>query len=126
MVEARAIARYVRCSPRKLRLVVDLIRGKSAAEALALLRLSPKRAARSVEKVLRSALANLSAKLDNIGVDPAEVVITKAYVDPGPMFKRILPAPMGRAYWIRRRTGHVTLVVQTQREQVESATTGRR
>ncbi|MCS7176015.1 MAG: 50S ribosomal protein L22 [Candidatus Kapabacteria bacterium] len=111
-MEARAVARYLRCSPRKMRLVVDMIRYKTAAEALSLLRLSPKRAARYAEKVLRSALANLAAQQDNVSIDPADVVITRAYVDPGPMFKRILPAPMGRAYWIRRRTNHLTLVVK--------------
>ncbi len=115
-MEARAIARYVRCSPRKMRLVIDMIRYKTAAEALALLRLSPKRAARYAEKVLRSALANLANKQDNVPVDPARVVITQAFVNPGPMFKRILPAPMGRAYWIRRRTNHVTIVVQTKED----------
>jgi large subunit ribosomal protein L22 len=99
-----------------MRLVIDMIRGKTAAEALALLRLSPKRAARYAEKVLRSALANLSYKQDNVPVDPARVVITSAFVDPGPMFKRILPAPMGRAYWIRRRTNHVTIVVKTEED----------
>lgn len=112
-MEARATARYLRCSPRKMRLVVDMIRSKTAAEALALLRLSPKRAARYAEKVLRSALANLAHRRDDVPVDPAQVVITQTFVDPGPMFKRILPAPMGRAYWIRRRTNHLTIVVQT-------------
>lgn len=115
-MEARAIARYVRCSPRKMRLVIDMIRSKTAAEALALLRLSPKRAARYAEKVLRSALANLAHKHDNVAIDPAQVVITQAFVDPGPMFKRILPAPMGRAYWIRRRTHHLTIVVATKED----------
>jgi len=97
-----------------MRLVIDMIRYKTAAEALALLRLSPKRAARYAEKVLRSALANLANKQDNVAIDPGQVVITHASVDPGPMFKRILPAPMGRAYWIRRRTNHVTIVVATK------------
>ncbi|MCS7169468.1 MAG: 50S ribosomal protein L22 [Candidatus Kapabacteria bacterium] len=113
-MEAHAIGRYIRCSPRKMRLVIDLIRYKTAAEALALLRLSPKRAARYAEKVLRSALSNLASKQDNVSIDPATIIITRAHVDPGPMFKRILPAPMGRAYWIRRRTNHVTIVVRAQ------------
>ncbi len=115
-MEARAIARYLRCSPRKMRLVVDIIRYKTAAEALALLRLSPKRAARYAEKVLRSALANLAHQQDDVPVDPRQVVITEAFVNPGPMFKRILPAPMGRAYWIRRRTNHLTIVVKTKED----------
>ncbi|MCS7000420.1 MAG: 50S ribosomal protein L22 [Bacteroidota bacterium] len=113
-MEARAIARYVRSSPRKMRLVIDLIRGKSAAEALALLRLTNKRACHVAEMTLRSALANLQAKADNPYLDPSNVMIKQAYVDNGPMLKRIQPAPMGRAYRIRKRSHHLTIVVETK------------
>lgn len=113
-MEARAIARYVRSSPRKMRLVIDLIRGKSAAEALAVLRLTNKKASRLAEQTLRSALENLRAKADNPYLTPENVVIEKAYVDGGPMLKRIQPAPMGRAYRIRKRSHHLTIVVATK------------
>lgn len=113
-MEARAIARYVRSSPRKMRLVVDLIRGKSAAEALTILRFTNKRASHVAEMTLRSALANLQAKADNPYLSPESVVVRSAYVDNGPMLKRIQPAPMGRAYRIRKRSHHLTIVVATK------------
>ncbi|MCX7930059.1 MAG: 50S ribosomal protein L22 [Chlorobi bacterium] len=113
-MEARAIARYVRSSPRKMRLVVDLIRGKSAAEALTLLRLTNKRASKTAEMALRSAIANLQAKADNPYLSPESIVVAKIYVDNGPMLKRIQPAPMGRAYRVRKRSHHLTIVVATK------------
>lgn len=112
-MEARAVTRYVRSSPRKMRLVIDLIRGKNAAEALAILRMTNKRASQVAEMTLRSALANLQAKTDNPYLGPESVVIRKAYVDNGPMLKRIRPAPMGRAYRVRKRSHHLTIVVAT-------------
>jgi large subunit ribosomal protein L22 len=113
-MEARAVARYVRSSPRKMRLVVDLIRGKNAAEALAILRFTNKRASHVAEMTLRSALANLQAKTENPYLSPESVVVRNVFVDGGPMLKRIQPAPMGRAYRIRKRSHHLTIVVATK------------
>jgi len=97
-------------SPQKVRLVVDLIRGQDAGEALNILRFTKKRATREVEKVLRSAIANAEQKSENVDVD--RLVVAKAYVDDGPRAKRIRPAPMGRAYRYQRRMSHVTVVVE--------------
>jgi len=87
--------------------VVDLIRGKHVEQALAILQNSPKKAARMVEKVLKSAIANAEQK----GLDPEELVVKRAYVDEGPTMKRVKPRAMGRANIIRRRTCHITVVV---------------
>jgi large subunit ribosomal protein L22 len=94
-----------------MRIVVDLIRGKSAADALAILRMTKKRASHVAEMTLRSAIANLQAKADNPYLAPENVVVQSAYVDNGPMLKRIQPAPMGRAYRVRKRSHHLTIVV---------------
>lgn len=112
-MEARALKKYIRSSPVKMRLVIDMIRGKNAAEALNILRYSKKLAARDAEKVLRSAIANLSNFEDGVVKNPDEVYVKKAFVDVGPTIKRIRPAPMGRAYRIRKRTNHLTIVVET-------------
>jgi len=109
-MEATAQSKYLRMSPQKVRLVVDLIRGQDAGEALNILRFTKKRATREVEKVLRSAIANAEQKSENVDVD--RLVVAKAYVDDGPRAKRIRPAPMGRAYRYQRRMSHVTVVVE--------------
>lgn len=108
MAEARAILRYARVAPRKARLVVDLIRGKKADEALAVLKFTPRRAARIVQKVLQSAIAN--AQQREIG-DVDELWVASAYVDGGPVMKRFRPAPQGRAHPVHKRTSHITLVL---------------
>ena len=111
MSESRAINRYVGSSPRKMRLVIDLIRGKSVPEALTILHYSTKHPAKIAEKVLRSAVSNFQNK-DHEGRTEVETLFVKrAYVDPGPSMKRILPAPMGRAFRIVKRSNHVTIVV---------------
>ncbi len=94
-----------------MRLVIDLIRGKSANEALHLLHFSPKHASKVAEKVLRSAIANLQNKDDAGRIEPEDIVVKEAFVDAGMVMKRISPAPMGRAYRIRKRSNHVTIVV---------------
>lgn len=110
-MEARAINRYIGTSPRKMRLVIDLIRGKSVNEALHILHFSPKHASKIAEKVLRSAVSNLQNK-DNAGrVEPDDMMVKEAYVNDGLVLKRISAAPMGRAYRIRKRSNHVTIVV---------------
>ncbi len=110
-MEARAINRYIGTSPRKMRLVIDLIRGKSVDEALNILHYSPKHASRVAEKVLRSAVSNLQNKDEAGRLEPGEMIVKEAYVDVGMVMKRILPAPMGRAFRIRKRSNHVTIVV---------------
>lgn len=111
-MEARATAKYIRVSPQKARLVVDLIRGKNAGEAINILRFTKKGVTHEVEKVLRSAIANAEQKSETVDVD--RLVVTKAYVNEGPRLKRIRPAPMGRAYHYQRRISHITLVVEEQ------------
>lgn len=110
-LEARAIKRYIPGSPRKMRLVADQIRGKSVEEALDILHYSPKHASKVCELTLRSAVSNLINAKDGGRVDPQNIVVSTVTVDGGPMQKRILPAPMGRAYRVRKRTNHLTIVV---------------
>ncbi|HFB98075.1 MAG TPA: 50S ribosomal protein L22 [Bryobacterales bacterium] len=106
---ARAEARYVRVSPQKARLVVDLIRGQRAEDALVTLQFTKKRIAPMVEKVLRSAIANAENKDPDVDVD--ELIVTGAYVNEGPRMKRIRPAPMGRAFRYQRRMSHIVVEV---------------
>ena len=113
MVEARATAKYLRGSPQKAKLVVDLIRGKRAAEALATLQHTNKAVSREVEKVLRSAIANAQqlALEQAKRIDEDDLFVVAAHADPGPMLKRIRPAPMGRAFRVVHRTTHLTVRV---------------
>lgn len=113
-MEAKAIHKYIGTSPRKMRLVIDLIRGKSVAEAIEILHFSPKHPSKDAEKVLRSAVSNLMNKDENTKHDISELVVKEAFVNQGPTIKRISPAPMGRAYRIRKRSNHVTIVVATK------------
>jgi large subunit ribosomal protein L22 len=108
-MEARATSKFIRVSPQKARLVVDLIRGKNAGEAINILRFTKKRASHEIEKVLRSAISNAEQKSEHLDVD--RLVVTRAYVNDGPRAKRIRPAPMGRAYRYQRRMSHITVVV---------------
>ena len=107
-MEAKAVLRYIRVAPRKARLVVDLIRGKSAAEALTILKFTPRHAAKVIEKVLKSAVANAAQK--EMG-DVDALWVSKALVDGGPVMKRMEPRAMGRANIIRKRTSHITLIL---------------
>jgi large subunit ribosomal protein L22 len=109
--EAKAILRYVRVTPRKLRLVVDLIRGKAVGEAFSLLKYTPRSAARVIEKVLKSAVAN--AEDLEVG-DADELMIQRAFIDGGPTLKRFRARSMGRANPIKKRTSHVTIFVAAQ------------
>ena len=112
-MEARAIARYIRMSPRKVRLVVDLIRGKMVGEAYSILQFSTKAAAEPVDKTLRSAVANAQVKAQDEGqvLDVDDLFVRKIAVDEGPALHRFRAAAMGRAAPIRKRTSHVTVVV---------------
>jgi large subunit ribosomal protein L22 len=113
-MEAKAIQRFIGSSPRKMRLIVDLIRGKQVDHALDILHFSPKHASKDVEKALRSAVSNLLNKDDATRVEPENMVVKEVFVDNGPTLKRISPAPMGRAYRIRKRSCHLTVVVATK------------
>ena len=113
MSEARAIAKHIRISPRKVRQVVDLIRGKKVDEALAILKFTPRRASTAVEKVVKSAAANAE---HNLEMDKAALFVSEAFVDQGPTLKRYKPRAMGRADLIRRRTSHITVVVCEKEE----------
>lgn len=108
-MQARAEARYIRISAQKARLVIDLIRGQQAGKAINILRSTNKRIAPTVEKVLRSAIANAENKSTEVDVD--RLFVTEAYVNEGPRQKRIRPAPMGRAYRYQRRSSHIVVTV---------------
>ncbi|MGO9097765.1 MAG: 50S ribosomal protein L22 [Bryobacteraceae bacterium] len=108
-MEARAEARYIRISAQKARLVVDLIRGRNAGQAINILRSTNKRIAPAVEKVLRSAIANAENRSADVDVD--KLVVSEAYVNEGPRMKRVRPAPMGRAYRYQRRMAHIAITV---------------
>jgi large subunit ribosomal protein L22 len=110
-MEARAINRYIGTSPRKMRLVIDLIRGKGVEEALSILHFAPKHAAKTAEKILRSAISNLQNKDQGNRADTSAMYVKTAFVDGGASVKRVMPAPMGRAFRIRKRSNHVTIVV---------------
>ena len=104
---ARAEARYIRVSPQKARLVVDMIRGKKAGSAILTLQTVNKRIAPTVEKVLKSAIANAKNASNDVDVD--NLVVSEAYVNEGPRQKRVRPAPMGRAYRYQRRSAHIVI-----------------
>ncbi len=109
-MEARAEARYIRVSPQKARLVVDLIRGMPVGKAITTLRLTNKRISPVIEKVLRSAIANAENRSNDVDVD--KLFVSEAYVNEGPRMKRIRPAPMGRAYRYQRRIAHIAVSVK--------------
>jgi large subunit ribosomal protein L22 len=110
-MEAKAINRYVPTSPRKMRLLVDLVRGKGVEEALSILHYSPKHSSKVLEKTIHSAVSNLQNKIETGRVDSHGLYIKTAFVDGGPSMKRILPAPMGRAFRVIKRSHHLTVVV---------------
>ncbi|MDO9557411.1 MAG: 50S ribosomal protein L22 [Coriobacteriia bacterium] len=112
-MEAKATARYVRVSARKARLVIDLVRGKSVAEAEAILKFTPRAAAEIVGKVVHSAAANAEK---NLKIKPETLYVSEAYVNEGPTLKRMRPRAMGRASRINKRTSHITVVVKQREE----------
>jgi len=109
--EVKAIARYIRISPYKVRRVLDQIRGRSYREALIILEFMPYRACEPVLTVLRSAVANAE---HNANLDPAKLVVSQAFADQGPALKRFRPRAQGRAYQIRKPTCHITVAVSPQ------------
>jgi large subunit ribosomal protein L22 len=116
---AVAKARFVRVSPTKARRVIDLVRGKSVSEALDILRWAPQAASEPVAKVIASAAANAQ---NNNGLDPATLVVATVYADDGPTAKRIRPRAQGRAFRIRRRTSHITVVVESRPDKDQRGT----
>ena len=108
-MQAKAEARYLRVTPQKARLVIDLIRGQRAGDAINILRTTNKRVAPSIEKVLRSAIANAENRSNDVDVD--KLIVIEAYVNEGPRMKRVRPAPMGRAYQYKRRMSHIIVKV---------------
>jgi large subunit ribosomal protein L22 len=114
MLEVHATTKYVRTSAQKAGLVMDLIRGKQAAEAIAILRFTKKSVAKDIEKTLRSAIANavlVAERNEKRRLDEDDLFVSACYADPGPSQKRVRPAPMGRAYRVIRRTTHLTVRV---------------
>ena len=107
-MEAKATLSYARISPRKVGIVCDLIRGKSVAQAQAILMATPKAASPLLSKLVKSAAANAE---NNHQMDPEKLYVSSCYANPGPIIKRIMPRAQGRAYRINKRTSHVTLAV---------------
>lgn len=116
---ATAKARFVRVSASKARRVIDLVRGKSVEEALDILRWAPQAASEPVAKVIASAAANAQ---NNNGLDPATLVVATVYADEGPTAKRIRPRAQGRAYRIRKRTSHITVIVESRPSKKDAGT----
>ena len=115
-MEARAVAKYIRMSPRKIRRVADLIRGKNVGEAINILHFTHKSASTPIEKVLRSAVSNMLNYEESSKVDPDELYIKEIRVDEGITLKRFRAASMGRAVRIRKRTSHISVTVAEESE----------
>ena len=107
----RAVAKHVRISPYKVRIVLDIIRGKGYKEAVAILENTPKAASDPIRKVLMSAAANAE---HNLGMDKDNLFVAKAYADQGPTLKRVMPRAQGRAFRILKRTSHITIVLDAK------------
>ncbi|MBI2417754.1 MAG: 50S ribosomal protein L22 [Ignavibacteriales bacterium] len=113
-MEAKAVNRFIPSSPRKMRLVIDLIRGVSVDKAEEILRFQTKHATKDAFKTLHSAAANLINRETDSRLEASDLFVKEAFVDQGPTMKRISPAPMGRAYRVRKRSCHLTIVVATK------------
>ncbi len=120
-MEARATYRFIPSSPRKMRLVVDLVRGMNAVKAMESLQFQPKHASKDALKVIKSAVSNLINNNEEARIQPENVYIKEIFVNNGPSMKRILPAPMGRAYRVRKRMCHLTVVVATHSKSSQEA-----
>lgn len=114
--KSKSMAQLRNCptSPRKMRLVADLVRGKEVNSALDILRFTPKEAAGRLEKLLLSAIANWQQKNEGVRIEESDLVVKEIYVDSGRMLKRLRPAPQGRGYRVRKRSNHVTIVVDSR------------
>jgi large subunit ribosomal protein L22 len=119
MKETRAVGNYIRIAPRKARVVIDLIRGRGVSEAIGVLHLCRKKAAKPIGKVLLSAMANATA---NDKADPDKLVVARAWVDEGPTLRRYMARAMGRATIIRKRTSRITIhLAQQERAEAKSS-----
>ena len=116
----QAVLRNVPTSPRKMRLVTDLIRGQEVNKALDILKFSKQEASRRLEKLLLSAIANWQAKNEGVRLEESNLYVKTVQVDGGRILRRIQPAPQGRAYRIRKRSNHVTLVLGSRKQEVEN------
>ena len=112
-MQAKAITKFVRISPIKVRPVIDLVRGKPVERALAILRYMPHKAAKEIARTIKSAAANAE---NNFEMDPDDLVVKTIFADEGPAFKRIMPRARGRADRIRKRTSHITVIVDDGEE----------
>jgi len=119
-MEARAVRKYIRSSPRKMRRVVNAIRGQNVAEALSALHFLPQAATRPIELAIRSAVHNLMDKYQDERFDENDLFIHEIRVDEGPTFKRFRPAPRGRAHPFHKRLSHLTVIVGTARVEEEA------
>lgn len=108
-MEAKAIAKHIRISPRKVQIVADLVRGKDVQEALTILKFTPKKGAKELEKVMKSAAANAEHNLD---LDIDNLYVSEVYANQGPTLKRFRPRAQGRAFQIKKRTSHIGVVVK--------------
>jgi large subunit ribosomal protein L22 len=117
VLEARAVQKHLRKTPRKVRLVVDVVRGKSVEEALKTLEFTKQAASEDVIKVVKSAAANLRDKFQEERFDNEDIYIKEIYVDEGVTLKRIQPAPMGRAHRINKRSSHITVKVAKRNQE---------
>ena len=115
-MKARAVNKYIRQSAKKMKPLLDMVRGKQVNSVLNMLAFMPKKSAKLVELTTRSAVSNLLNTEEGAKVNPDELVIAEAYANQGPVMKRIRPRSMGRAYLIRKRTCHLTIVVATPDE----------
>jgi len=118
----QAVLKNVPTSPRKMRLVTDLISGMEVNKALHVLKFSPQEASRRVEKLLLSAIANWQAKNEGARVEESNLFVKAVHVDGGRALKRLQTAPQGRAYRVRKRSNHVTLVLDSMKTEVENST----
>jgi large subunit ribosomal protein L22 len=115
----QAVMRHCPTSPRKMRLVTNLIRGKEVNKALDVLKYSPQEASRKLEKLLLSAIANWQSKNEGVRVEESNLYVKNIQVDSGRMLKRLQTAPQGRAYRVRKRSNHVTIVIDSMKNEVE-------
>ena len=117
-MEAVARVRHIRVTPMKARRVVNLIRGKQASEAMAILKFAPQQASEPIFKLVQAAVANAKVKAvkDNLAIDEEDLVVSRAFVDEGTTLKRFMPRAQGRAFKILKRTSHITIVVATPDE----------
>lgn len=121
-MKARAVNKYIRHSAKKMKPVLDMVRGKQVNTVLNMLAFMPKKSAKLIELTTRSAVSNLMNTEEGAKVNPDELIIVEAFADQGPVMKRIRPRSMGRAYLIRKRTCHLTIVVATPEQEVADDT----